>query len=218
MCSLKPNTIHAMNRPVLLASLSVGLACRVASTRGASITYNIQNYPDVQRGYTISGTITTDGTIGTLAQSDVLAWSYTITLGGSILDQQSDIGAGHGVAARNVFATATELTISPPTGLNLNEFELAGDRHATIFWMRDLPADFYGANGPAFEQFFSASTSIPPGLLLPSSTWIIAQTIPEPGSLTLALLGLPCLAATVLWTGRSSRAGRDPSSSPIAHS
>ena len=38
------------------------------------ITYSIVNDPIDQNGYTLSGTITTDGTIGALAPSDFLSW------------------------------------------------------------------------------------------------------------------------------------------------
>jgi hypothetical protein len=39
------------------------------------ITYAFQNYPADQQRATLSGTITTDGAIGTLAATDILSWS-----------------------------------------------------------------------------------------------------------------------------------------------
>ena len=40
-----------------------------------SITYNVVNYPALQNGYTVSGTITTNGAIGTaLPSTDIMSW------------------------------------------------------------------------------------------------------------------------------------------------
>ena len=38
----------------------------------ADLSYSIQNYPTDQNGANLTGTITTDGVIGTLAASDIL--------------------------------------------------------------------------------------------------------------------------------------------------
>ena len=51
----------------LLAALlpCFSTCCSATNCMGGSIVYNIQNYPDLQNGFTLSGTITTDGTKGT---------------------------------------------------------------------------------------------------------------------------------------------------------
>jgi hypothetical protein len=43
----------------------------------ADIIYSIENYASLQNGYTLSGTITTDRTIGTLNESDIKAFNLT---------------------------------------------------------------------------------------------------------------------------------------------
>lgn len=53
----------------------------VGQASAGSITYDLVNYPDVQDGNTLSGTITTDGAIGNLQMSDITAWSVTISQG-----------------------------------------------------------------------------------------------------------------------------------------
>jgi hypothetical protein len=69
-----------MNRAPLLAILSLFLTLSpTATTKGGSIVYNLQSYPDLQNGYTVSGTITTDGTIGTLTSANITAWSFLVT-------------------------------------------------------------------------------------------------------------------------------------------
>ena len=48
----------------------------------AGTTYNIQNYPLDQNGWTLTGTITTDGTQGHLSRPpDITSWTWTITKG-----------------------------------------------------------------------------------------------------------------------------------------
>jgi hypothetical protein len=56
---------------LVLASPSAG------TSANADIIYNRVDVPIDNN--TISGTITTDGTTGTLAKSDILAWQYTAT-------------------------------------------------------------------------------------------------------------------------------------------
>src|SRR5262249_32098087 len=78
----------------------------------------------------------------------------------------------------------------------------------------------FSPNNPS--PVWQASASNPPGLSLGGNTWVIAanlaQAVPEPGSLTLALLGLSCLAAAALWPRRQRRAATRPPLGPIAHS
>jgi hypothetical protein len=65
------------------AAAAVAMLIAAARTAEAgAITYAIQNYPADQEGYTLSGTITTDGVIGGLAASDIVSWSWTISYPG----------------------------------------------------------------------------------------------------------------------------------------
>ncbi len=74
-------TRHTMNRILLLALLSLVLTfCPAADLMSASITYNLQSYPTQQSGLTLSGTITTDGAIGTsLSSADITNWDIIIS-------------------------------------------------------------------------------------------------------------------------------------------
>jgi hypothetical protein len=63
-----------------LLTLLAFLLCTEAPA--ASITYNVVNYPSLQAGFTVSGTITTNGTTGVqLPISDITSWNITITNG-----------------------------------------------------------------------------------------------------------------------------------------
>jgi hypothetical protein len=100
-----------MSRLALFALLSLILSlCPFASLRAGPITYDLNNYPDQQNGWTLSGTITTDGTIGTLTYNNIMAWNFTETKGTTVYGLSS--------TQRNHFiidhltATSTQLTLA----------------------------------------------------------------------------------------------------------
>ena len=72
------------HRTALAVALGLFLAVLVAAVSNAwanDITYSIDNYPADQNGWTITGTITTDGTIGPLVSNNVISWAWTIENG-----------------------------------------------------------------------------------------------------------------------------------------
>jgi len=86
------------------------------TTRAGQIIYDIQNYPADQNGHTVSGTITTDGITGQLAQADILSW--TVTIDGTQTFGSTDVGALT-IVQGDVQASPTSLTMGiPPTGFN----------------------------------------------------------------------------------------------------
>jgi hypothetical protein len=218
-----------MNRTFLLAALSLGLVASVTPTgRGASITYAFRSYDSLQNGYTLTGTMTTDGKIGTLTSANITAWAYTIT-NGTTTDHES--GGSNLVAVIGVTASANSISMAVPA------YSFAGAPNNLIFsnssvglliYNRtaavNLPGfgDEYEAFSPSTGMLWQHIVSDPPGLSLGGNPWVIAvnlgQAVPEPGSLTLALLGLPCLAAAALWTRRHNRAATRPLLGPKAHS
>jgi hypothetical protein len=215
-----------MNRTFLLAALGLGVVVTPTS-HGASIVYTFQSYNSLQNGYTLSGTITTDGTIGALAPANITAWSYTIT-NGTTTDHES--GGGNDVYVTGVTVSATSISMGVSSGSSNfpNNLVFTNGFVGLLEYTRTPPSnapgfgDSYQAFSPNASLFWSASASNPPGLSLGGNTWIIAanlaQAVPEPGSLTLALLGLSCLATAALWTRRHSRAATRPLLGPIAHS
>jgi len=56
----------------------------------AALIYNIQTIPYDQDGHTLSGTITTDGSIGTLIASDIKSW--VVTFDNNYTIQSTDSG------------------------------------------------------------------------------------------------------------------------------
>jgi hypothetical protein len=60
----------------------------------AARTYDLQSGPSLPMGWTLSGTITTDGTIGTIQATNILSWTWTMTSGvSSFTVSSTDPGA-----------------------------------------------------------------------------------------------------------------------------
>jgi len=218
-----------MNRELLLALLGLFLTFGPAADGvGGTITYDLQNFPALQNGITfsgestLSGWITTDGTIGTLSNSDVVAWSFSVT-GPQTYTLTSQDPACFAYLTGVIIATATSLIIPVPVpepGSVGNSLTLISE--GTNFggspglrYVRDggttgrPPEDNYSmavpSSIPLIPNYAWNDVALrPPGLDLGSvgisaqgggSSWAIGTlAVPEPSTLTLALLGIACLA------------------------
>jgi hypothetical protein len=187
--------------PILLMAVS-------RPGEAGQITYAIQNYPADQQGATLSGMITTDGAIGTLAATDILSWSWTITPPGgtpyalSSSDSGAEVFLNFGAI---VIASPTAITV--PSGLDTSDDAsfVLGALDAQGNTVADLFYEHYEANNPAgLVSIYSGVTSTNAGaraIWLTSNPamggtdpWVIAQvaTVPEPSSLTLAASAVAC--------------------------
>lgn len=218
-----------MNRTLLIALLNLFLTFRTnATTMGGSITYDLQNFAALQNGYTLRGTITTDGTIGALTASNVVAWSFSVT-GPQAYTLTSQDPNTLVSTLSGVIATATSLIIPVPAqgvqsdGIFLisNGTNFGGSPGLRYYRQGDTipgesPYDQYDMSVPSpiplIPNYAWLDTALrPPGLDLGSvgisaqgggSSWMIGTlAVPEPGSLTLGLLGIACLAVAQ-WTRR----------------
>jgi hypothetical protein len=201
-----------MIRALLAALLALSLTCCSATnSMGGSIVYNIQNYADLQNGFTLSGTITTDGTIGTLTSADVTAWSFSVA--GPTQYQLTSQNPGAFLVVSNLTASATELSLAHTNTIGLIEgLTLVGPQPTAfpiLSYQRIPGADVYTSFGDQGANSWSDFAPFPPGLSLGGSTWIIATaaTVPEPGTLTLALLGGAWIGA-VQWKRQCRRSVR----------
>jgi hypothetical protein len=232
---------YTMNRSLLLALLGLFLTFGPAALgMGGTITYDLNNYASLQNGYTLSGSITTDGTIGTLPSSvdnplssHIVAWSFSVTGPQALAANSQD--QSFAINLFGVIATATSLIIPPPPQgqafANSLQFIDEGD-HAELVYAREgddagtsADTDFYGFGfplppGSIIPDIGWMDTALrPPGLDLGSvgisaqggpSDWSVGTlAVPEPGTLTLALLGIACLAVAQA-TMRYRAAGRQP--------
>ena len=140
------------------------------------ITYDLVD--NAANGHSISGTITTDGTLGAIGVSNILDWSYSVVGPASWTSSLSDVGALTTVFSTSptVNASATSITMSG-TGI----FALSGSvsflplyRYQTGGTLGRTPANVNAWNtigGTTVVIFAQRVTSVP-----------------EPG--TLALLGI----------------------------
>ena len=93
-----------------LAMFLVLLVLQVSAKHAtANIIYDIVNYPAYQNGWTITGTITTDGNTGTITSSDLDAFSFSITNGTTTYSASSPSGSFS--AAGTITATSTNLSV-----------------------------------------------------------------------------------------------------------
>jgi hypothetical protein len=118
---------NSSDRFVLIATTCLAIALVSTMTppaANAASIYRIVNNPAVQDGYTLSGTITTDGTTGTIYGSNVLAWSFLVSNGVDTYSASSS-QPGSSVIVDGIVATSDYLalplsTVSNPYDINLN--------------------------------------------------------------------------------------------------
>ena len=143
----------------------------------ADFVYNVVNYPALQNGYTVSGTITTLVDQGTsLPPSDITAWNITIT-GPSFTSTFTPTNSSK---PNGLFdATPTSLMV----GLNGGVISFSGTTTGEIEWI-----------GPSFDEYTYSTangTSLWDASLDMSTNpvAVIQNTVPEPSSVGLAVFG-----------------------------
>jgi hypothetical protein len=220
---LAPRPGHLTPRTSLLVALSLVLTfTSVGACRGGTISYVIQNYPAQQSGYNLSGTITTDGVIGALTNNDILSWTLAVT-GGSNAFTASGTGPGQGVISSGASTTSTGyISLADPGPSGRNTLLLVQmTTSSEVVWAEggagfgEIP-EYVGEKAPSAVAWATSPSTDALG----GAPWIIAQavqTVPEPGTLSLALLGTACLAV-VEWSRRCRRAASRSPGIPPAHS
>ena len=156
----------------------------------APITYNVQN---TFSSFSVTGTITTDGTLGTLASSDITSYSLTVS-NGTRTDTLTALNSSESVAGSGLTAT--------PSGLFYNY--VSGESRSTYDYLGFFGNDFtdlcyqssgcFTFNGSAYESVFfpfggGNPIQIQSGDVEIASTGSSAVT-PEPESLVLIGTGL----------------------------
>ena len=174
----------------------------------ANTIYNLVDYPSDEAGWKLSGSITTDGTIGDILPNDIVGWTWTASNGvASFTTNSTDngsrtytswIGFSPNYTYPGILATPTKLSILDPGTLYLQN-SWTGTSLDWTRWTPQSPA-VYTANAPfsyninngfMWEDGYYENTN--PPTELPAAGWVIATAAPEPSTLTLlgsALLGL----------------------------
>jgi hypothetical protein len=184
-------------RRFVLAMAAIALLLALPRVAEANITYSIQNYSADQGGLTLTGSITTDGTIGDLATSDILSWTYTITAAGGSTGTASSTDSGAGITLlENVVASQSSITLAFPDADAtevVNQLRLdtpPGAGSANLDYVRELYAP--GSNTTDPHNFYIGSAhnvgnwnNMDPAMG-GTNPWVIATAVPEPSSLILA--------------------------------
>jgi hypothetical protein len=173
----------------------------------ADLVYYLNNTPAYQNGWSLSGSITTDGTIGAITTANVESWTWTITQNGASYTYSDASPFYDFVVGNYVEATSTQiLLLVPPVDSDPAAYlQLrSGDYYQgipTLSWL--IPPDdvlWYG-NGGNTDRFWAYVGSI-----APDTSWVIAtaQSVPEPSSFVyFGIGGLTCLGyARSIWRGR----------------
>ena len=191
-----------MKKLNLIVAITAACSALISGLQAATITYSIVNNAGFQNGYTLSGSITTDGTIGDVT-SGILDWNWTVTDNATSEVVRSLSGNG-ATNSFSVQASATQITLEPFG--EYSSLQLGG---GGVSWNRYAAEDFGGFVTPAIDNYFFQYNSTNYWMnqsespLALSSTadgsWIIADggvsAVPEPSAF--ALLGLSAFGLIV---------------------
>lgn len=161
------------------------LALVGSSVSAATIVYNVDQAIGLG---TVTGTVETDGTLGTLGQGNVSGFSLTVSaLGASVLlNQGNSVIVTQG---SNLIATATDLSFDYSGASGLLLFQFGNFGTGMKYFCNASVADtcFQGASAIP-ESFNSASAQVEArsGRQVIAS---VAGTVPEPASWALMISG-----------------------------
>jgi hypothetical protein len=170
-------------RLVLVTAVS-SLVGAVPARATADTTYNLVNDPVDQQGYTLSGTITTDGVLGPIGSNDIVAWTFTISgFGTSGTFSSTDQDAVADFSSTSTVATTTSIMVTRFSALTKGS-----DESINLAW--NPTTQFYGGSLDNVTGWHASPTSGFTG-----STWTIAtaaSAVPEPSSIVLAWMASVC--------------------------
>jgi len=208
-----------MNKLKFFLAATAICSALLSGLQAAPITYALVNNAAYQDGYTLSGSITTDGTLGDITMSGITSWNWTITDTATSAVVVS--ASGNETSGNNfVRASATQIYLNPlgSTYGGTSNLRLAGSS-ATLQWDRREARDYGFFQMPSTDQYYAHNggflwytMSEDQPLALSSTTdgsWIIAEvstsTVPEPSTYGLLFGGL-ALAVVAVRRRKSTQA------------
>jgi hypothetical protein len=162
------------------------------------VTYTVVNHPAAQSGYTISGTITTNGATDTnLPGTDITSWDITIMQGTTTIEEITN--TINTIQSGLFGASTTSITVpSPSENIGFNNIGSGGYIGWAYQTTDTTPSIGYGANWPTHFEFLWSSTLTP-------VTTPIATAKPEPSTAVIAVSGAVTGIAIVLVRKRRAR-------------
>jgi hypothetical protein len=197
---------------IFIASLAIMIALSVRSYAG-QIVYGFA-YPD-SYGNSMTGTITTDGTIGDLQLANIIGWTEQVYTGPNFLSGAAPYVPNstldlqvQGVLEATLTYLSLPASLTPPIGQDTQSTAtISGDNYSIRFANGVLNSGPYAGN-PVSVQSVNSVLTPPGGTPQPLYSWnasapgendffVFATAIatPEPSSLVLAALGLAALLA-----------------------
>lgn len=163
-----------------------------AAVVSADMTYDLNSFAADQNGWTLTGSITTDGTIGVLAKSDFLAWTWTVTEGSTSYTYAST-DSGASLALQNGSTIMTNVTgtqiLIPLTPAHANGLALTVAGVARLQWINNSDGGSYSSGLLGISSFWLTEKPQMGGY----EPWIIAGALPVPEPSTLVLAGISLL-------------------------
>jgi hypothetical protein len=197
--SLRREETRMVRSTAIPLLILAGMALTQTEVGAASITYSIVNYPTLQNGYTVSGTITTNGDTGTtLPGTDITSWDISITKGTTTVVTLTPTDSFN---LSNAFdATTTSITVATP--FDTVEFVGPASLHEIDLSWTGLPG---GGAVSYMAEDLSNNTNLWNASLFPVNSPI--ATVPEPSSAVLASIGAVAAFLAYGWS-RHRRAQR----------
>jgi hypothetical protein len=169
--------------------------------------FQSHSYPASQNGYDLTGTITTNGTFGTLDYSTISA-SYKVSDGLNTFETVS-CGA-YGVT--NLIATATQLLLPANTSMTNPSFTLTGTGFGTpqlTYVYRDWGSGAFSAEHACWvdsQERLNVLWHNAPATTLNGQPWVVATIAPEPASIV--TLGIGAIAVLLYMTRNVHRVSK----------
>jgi hypothetical protein len=192
---------RARLRTLCILGASIALVSCGTKRTEANTIYNLISFPALQNGYSLTGTITTDGRLGTLAFSDIIATSITSVSNGISTYQNPQ--PNHVYGETSLFATSTGLFLPAATPGPPSPNLAIG---SSVYDVVDLRYDYAASSGVGYVDFYGSvnhpttqtelwTTSGDNLLNLTGQPWeIAAAAVPEPSASMLLIVGIATLS------------------------
>lgn len=182
---------------------TLALLLLIPSLAGAERIYQLVDYPELQNGYTLSGTITTTDEApddGMLAVEEIVDWEWAST--GPAVDVAVTMDLHSSVFASNISITHTAIALPLDSSASLRHTGSSSPialQDRILRWVTYRRTSgyisYYTVAYPGFDEivpFWRADIDCPEG-----DYWVVAKYVPEPAASLLIVVSFPALVVLV---------------------